>query len=164
MKKFFPFILLASLTLFAVSCSDNSRDTVVDNDTYSVVYEATGTFTSPSYSLVYDFPRRLYATDMVLVYRLKTVENGQKVWEALPKTYYLAEGEINYEYDFTSSDVKIYMQFTLDPSTRAEYTNNQTFRMLVIPAGAGKAKVDLSNYNEVVKFYNLNENHIKTLK
>ncbi|MDO5616020.1 MAG: hypothetical protein Q4G16_07510 [Cruoricaptor ignavus] len=164
MKRFFSLLLLAVFGFVITSCSDRDNNTV-DNDTYSVVYQATGTFAPNSYELYYDFPRTLPNTDMVLVYRLSEVYNGQAVWQQIPRTVYLTEGELDYDFDFTVSNVRLFVQANYDiANTPSDYLVNQTFRMLVIPASAGKNAVDLSDYDAVVKHYNINDKQVIDLK
>lgn len=173
MKKY---LLLSGLSIFTmttvVSCSDSVSDPVnnQDNDTYSVAYDATGSFSAANnYTLIKDLPAMLVNTDVVLVYRKKKVSNGAIVWEQIPKTKYLTQGELDYDFDFTTSDIQIFTtanfdQATMNATDKNTYLNNQTFRMVVVPAAAGKsANVNYADYNSVVNYYGINTSNVKKL-
>lgn len=173
MKKFF---LLSALSIFTmttiISCSDSVSDPInnQDKDTYSVVYDATGSFSAANnYTLIKDLPTKLYSTDVVLVYRKKAVDNGAIVWEQIPKTKYLTQGELDYDFDFTTSDIQIFTtanfdQATMNAADKTTYLNNQTFRMVIVPAAAGKsANVNYADYNSVINYYGINTSNVKKL-
>ncbi|WP_027380308.1 hypothetical protein [Chryseobacterium daeguense] len=173
MKKFLPILLLAFVSLFIFSCDDDdNNNNFVDHDTYSQMRDATGTFSSSnSYTLSMDI--NILNTDVVLVYR-----KVGGYWESIPKTYYLdnvtvpATGrELDYSFDFNTQEVNIrtsanFNQSTMSSAEANQYLNNQTFRVVLVPASAAKntASVDTSDYNAVVKYYNLDESKIKTIK
>ncbi|MFN4363480.1 hypothetical protein [Chryseobacterium hispalense] len=167
MKKYFPILLLAFVSLFIFSCKDDDTDF----DTYSQSRDATGTFTSSNnFTLSMDIS--IESTDVVLVYR--RVGNA---WESIPKTYYLSNvtgyptgRELDYNFDFNTSEVNIrtaanFNQITeMSPSEATQYLSNQTFRIVLVPASAGKNtnSIDTTDYNAVVKYYNIDESRIKT--
>ncbi len=169
MKKIVSILALAAVSFGAVSCS-NDRDVVVqqqpDNDTYPVAYDITETFrknADDEYLVSKEFNRPLQGSDVILVYRLSGVDGEAKVWQALPRTLYLNEGELDYDYDFTANDLLLKVGGTYDISTTPQYLNNQTFRVVFVPASTGKMKIDYSNYEEVAKFYNLKEEKVTKL-
>ncbi len=170
MKKFFPILLLAFVSLFIFSCNDD--DDNQDFDTYSQMRDATGTFTSPDFTLSMDI--NIESTDVVLVYR-----RVGSVWQIIPKTYYLDDvqnyptgRELDYDFDFDTKEVNIrtsanFNQLTqMSPAEATQYLSNQTFRVVLVPASAAKGAptVDTSDYNAVVKYYNLNDSNVKTVK
>lgn len=173
MKKFLPILLLAFVSLFIFSC-DNSDDNYVDSDTVAVMKDATGTFTSADgYKLLMDI--NIQATDVVLVYRRDP--NANNAWQLIPKTYYLSGGrELDYNFLFSNKLVEIYTDridySTLSNSERTDFLNNQTFRVVLVPANAtGKnaknakaAGVDYKDYNAVIKYYNLNDSNVTNTK
>ena len=168
MKKYFLLSILSVFTMGTlVSCDNSTSDPInnTDNDTYSVVYDATGSFNSTNqYNLIFDLPKTLYNTDVVLVYRKKAVDNGATVWELIPKTYYLTEGELDYDFDFTVKDVQIFTKANDITKIPVNYLNNQTFRIVVVPAAAGKnVNVNYADYNSVVNFYHINDANAKKL-
>lgn len=166
MKKYFSFLLVALIGFVAISCvEDRVDDPYIDNDTYSVVYDATGSFTAANfYTLTFDFPQKLYKSDVVLVYRRTGVDNGNNVWKQIPNTIYFSNGdELDYGFDFTVNDVQIFAQGNYDISTTPTYLTNQTFRIVIVPASFGKANVDFSDYNAVVKYFKINDTQVKSL-
>ena len=172
MKKILPILLIAFVSLFIFSCDDDNDNNFVDHDTYSQMRDATGTFSaSNTYTLSMDI--NIQNTDVVLVYR-KVGGN----WQSIPKTYYLdnvvapATGrELDYNFDFNTQEVNIstsanFNQASMSAAEANQYLNNQTFRVVLVPASAGKTanSVDKSDYNAVVKYYNLDESKVKTIK
>lgn len=172
MKKFLPILLLAFVSLFIFSCDDNNDNTpYTDNDTYSIMKDATGTFSSSnSFTLSMDI--NIQNTDVVLVYR--KVGN---YWQSIPKTYYLDNvtvpttgRELDYNFNFNTQEVNISTSANFNQSTQmsaaetTQYLNNQTFRVVLVPASAGKTSVDFTDYNAVIKYYNIDESKVKTIK
>lgn len=170
MKKILSILVAGTFGLMLSSCSRSDDRTVVKNQTNvsasAMVYEATGSFSEANqYTLIYDFPRRLNYTDNVLVYKKKMIEDGLVVWEPIPKTLYIENGkfELDYGFDFTVSDVKIFARGNYDISTKPQYLQDQTFRMVVVPSLAGKVKINYDNYEEVIKFYNIDDEKVSKI-
>jgi len=175
MKKFFPLLLLAFVSLFIFSCDDDNNDVPYqDNDTYPIMRDATGTFSSSNtFTLSMDI--NIQNSDVVLVYR--KIGN---YWQSIPKTYYLDDvqnlptgRELDYNFDFNTSEVNISTAANFNQSTQMtssetnQYLVNQTFRVVLVPASPAKgsaATVDYSDYNAVVKYYNLDESKVITTK
>jgi hypothetical protein len=138
---------------------------VPDNDTISAVKEVTVSFNnSNNYTRLIAFNRPIYNSDMVLVYHLYDVVNGNDVWRQMPQTYYIgATGELDYNFDFTKFDVNIFLGANFNLNTlSANWTQNQTFRIVIIPANfAGKVAIDYTNYYEVIKTFKLNDSIVK---
>ncbi|UJH91486.1 collagen-like protein [Antarcticibacterium sp. 1MA-6-2] len=121
------------------------------------------------YSILIDFNDQdvtVRETDAVFVY-LKVDEDGTadglpvEVFRLLPQTYYVEDGEVQYNYDFTFFDVSIFMDGTanfenLDPA----YTQDQVFRVVILPASMA-ASLDTSNMNNVLKAMNVQEKEVK---
>jgi len=125
------------------------------------VFERVGDFTSENnYELLYEYPENIevYESDIVLVYILweqVTDNNGDPidVWRLLPQTIVLDEGVLQYNYDYTFADVKIFLEGTIDFSTLlpAE-ANDQVFRIVIMPADfANDHNIDVSDYSRVMK-------------
>jgi len=165
MKKFFPILLLAFVSLFIFSC-DNNDDVVGDGDTYSQMRDVTGSFTSAN-SYAFTQGINIESTDVVLVYRKEGT-----AWQQLPYTWYLDSStstsarKFDYNFVFDSQNVQIRIDnpnFNLSPVSSTEvgnYLNNQTFRIVLVPASSGKTNIDYSDYNAVVKYYNLDESKV----
>ncbi|KIC65148.1 hypothetical protein [Chryseobacterium taiwanense] len=177
MKKFFPLLMLAFVSLFIFSCDNNDNDVPYqDNDTYPIMRDATGTFSSGGnnpFTLIMDI--NIQNSDVVLVYR--KVGN---YWQSVPKTYYLddvqnlpAGRELDYNFQFSTSEVRISTAANFNQSTQMtsgetnQYLVNQTFRVVLVPASPAKGTapaVDYNDYNAVVKYYNLDESKVMTTK
>ena len=53
-------------------------------------------------------------------------------------------------------------QATMTAAEATTYLNNQQFRVVLVPASQGKnANVDYRDYNSVIRFYNLDDSHVK---
>ena len=173
MKKFFSLLFLSVFALFMVSCNNSDDDNYVDNDTYPHVIDITENFKNSDgsnadylYGINKGFSTPLYNTGVVLIYR-RDVSSGTAVWKLLPKTYYFQEGEMDYTFDFTVNDVQIYADsnFNLtsqDATFKSTYLNNQTFRVVLIPA-SGRVTVNYEDYNEVIQKYNIDDSNVTKL-
>lgn len=167
MKKLISLLFLSLLAFFVISC-DNDDDTYVDNDTYPVVLNISNeNFTWDSnlgYNISKTFSSSLGSADMVLIYRQNGTSEGNPIWQQIPRTLYVTQGELDYDFDFTVNDIVIYAGGTYDLSTTPQYLNNQTFRVVLIPASQGKnANVDYSDYNSVIKYFKIDDSKVKTL-
>ncbi|PKB15639.1 collagen-like protein [Flavobacterium sp. 5] len=112
----------------------------------------------------------LYNGDVLLIYRLAgTIDSATPIWQQIPRTLFLTQGELDYDFDFSKEDFTIYAGGTYNLSTTPSYINNQTFRIVIVPGPAtvtGKSastKVDLSDYNAVIKAYNIDDSKVKVL-
>lgn len=166
------------LTLFAVvglfaftGCSNNDDD--VDYDTISGVFDVPNvSFTSENdYSKSVPNPSA-YASDVILVYRSAGVEtNGNRIWKLLPETYFTDDRGLDFTYTFQFSRdyIDIFMDgYDLD-GVNSSYRLNQVFRIVIVPGdflGTNKTvnKADYSDYNAVIKKYNINDKNVKELK
>lgn len=172
MKKIFSLAIIGILTFTVVSCTrttDSVTQPVQNTDTYSTAYDLNNvSFTKDAkgdYTIARNFNNPLVESDVVLVYRKSgTTNDGSAVWQSIPRTLYLTQGELDYDYDFSKVDVLLRAGGTFDPGLAPTYINNQTFRVVVVPAKTGKnASVDLTDYESVAKFYNIKESNIKSL-
>lgn len=180
MKKILLFLFLATVSFTVYSC-DNDDDPIqtVDYDTISEMADITGSFSSDgNYTISQGL--NIPNTYVVLVYRR---EPGN-VWQQIPKSYYIpdvnnkpANRVFDYNFVFNSQNVEIRIDAPnfnvpgdLTSSEINTYLNNQTFRIVLVPAnttgigGAKKVTVDHSDYNAVVKYYNLDESKVKNIK
>lgn len=170
MKKYFTLMILAIFGgLFMMSCERTDTVAVEDNDTYPVMKDVTGTFTSGNeFTLTQSI--NAASTDVVLVYRnFNSNTNKPVVWQLLPKTYFLSNGrELDYNFLFDANSVEVYTEASFDQTTmtseeRNAYLNNQSFRIVLVPASRASRtsstapKVNYEDYNAVVKYYNLKE-------
>lgn len=165
-------MLLALLGLVVFSCTTDRNDTqqTTDYDTYPKMRDIRGTFNAANQYTI-DQDLTIASTDVVLVYRnYNSSTGGSAVWQLLPDTVYLdATRQIKYSFLFDTTAVEIYADANVDPSTlssaeQISYLNNQQFRIVLIPASQGKGtKVDYSDYNSVIRYYNLDDSNVKTL-
>ncbi|KIX22514.1 hypothetical protein SY27_01350 [Flavobacterium sp. 316] len=155
--------LIGMITLQSCVKEEVIVDDNFDNDTISEVfeYENVDFNNGNNYSVSLNYPYQIFNSDMVLVYHLYDIVNGQDVWRLMPQTYYDGNLEIDYNFQFTTLSASVIMDsnFSLD-TVPSVWTQDQIFRVVVIPAAfANKAAspVDLSNYNEVLNYYNIDD-------
>lgn len=137
------------------------------------VLEIQGSFTPQNnYSLFFEFPQtvEVFESDLVLVFILfgQTQDgNGQAVdvWRLLPQTRILDQGLLQYNYDHTFLDVNIFLESDFDLGTLLPGdTQNQIFRIAVVPADFAAGKMDRSNLSAIMQTLNVQEKDVKTLK
>ena len=180
MKKILPFILLAGVGFLTYSCDNSNDDPVVvnpgqDNDTFPIMKDLTGTFTATD-KYVLNADISIETTDVVLVYR-----RAGNAWQQIPKTVYVdastsvSPRKFDYNFVFDNKTVQVRIDdanFNLASMSQAEvdnYLNNQTFRIVLVPADPARktakasTSVDFSDYNAVVKYYNIDESKVQTI-
>ncbi len=127
------------------------------------VFEIEDDFTPANkYRLVFYYPNsfKMYDTDIVLVYMLwEVTDDGKDVWRLMPQTVVLKEiyddwaetDVLQYNFDYTFTDVQIFLEGTVDFNTLlpAE-TNDQVFRVVVLPADFA-AKANINNFDALMK-------------
>lgn len=172
MKKYFSLLLIAVMALFVVSCTDETTNNgpYEDNDTYAVMYDITDNFSNATgdYIISRTFNTPIPASDVVLVYRKSGTDAGNTVWQQIPRTLFLDQGELDYDFDFTRNDVQLYANGTIDLAAQSQefknmYLNSQTFRIVIVPAAAGKSAVDHSDYDAVIRHYGIDDSQVKSL-
>jgi len=171
---------LAGITLLLVatiliSCEGPAGPPGVDGTSLlGTVFEIQVDFkASNNYEMYYDFPQNfeIYETDVVLVYILweeVTVSGKQTdVWRLLPQTVILDDGILQYNFDYTVADVKIFLEGTTDfNNLLPAETDNQVFRIVVLPADflASKKSVDINDFNSLITLPGLNLNTIERVE
>ena len=134
------------------------------------IFEFTDDFTNANeFSLSYSFPNdfEIYSTDIVMVYILwEQADYGGEtvdVWRALPQTVVLNEGVIQYNFDHTVYDVRVFIDETVGELLHEE-TQNQTFRIAVLPAAWGSTKsIDITDMNAVMKSMDMTSKSVKKI-
>ncbi|HLV23810.1 MAG TPA: hypothetical protein VKY36_03400 [Moheibacter sp.] len=163
MKKLLPLVLFGFFAFSVSSCS-NDDDEYVDYDTYSTVYDLTNVnfeWVDGSWVYYQPFQNPMYSSDVVLVYLQNGSSAGAPVWQQIPITFYLNDGnEIDYNFDFTVNDLQLYAGGTFDLGGTS-YVNNRTFRVVFVPAEFGNknANLDYSDYESVIEYYNIDDSN-----
>jgi hypothetical protein len=116
------------------------------------------------YLIYQKFTPNIYASDVILIYRLSgTINSTTPIWQLIPRTIFLSQGnELDYDFDFSKEDFTIYAGGTYNLSLTPQYLNNQTFRIVIVP-GSFSTSVDISNYNAVMSALNVNESQIQKI-
>ena len=102
----------------------------------------------------------VFPSDITLVYIEWENSAGESIWRLLPQTTYFDNGTtLVYNYDFTQEDVRVFLDGTTNfNSLDSSYTQNQLFRVVVVPADNVDG-LDLSNLDTV-----LQANHITSFE
>lgn len=160
-------VLIGFVSLQSCTVNENS----VDNDTISEVFELRNVNFSynsiDGYTIYRTLSPQIYASDVILIYRMAgTIDANTPIWQQIPRTLYLPQGELDYDFDFSKEDFTIYAGGTYDLATTPSYITNETFRIVIVPGYFSNKmahKVDLSDYNAVVKVFNIDDKNIKQL-
>ncbi|MFD2602036.1 hypothetical protein [Flavobacterium suzhouense] len=151
MKKIF--LLLSIVSVFGLtSCNNDDNGNYTDYDTYPEVFEVDNVnfVASGNYQALVPLNPKIYSSDVVLVYRLSgTNQLGNDIWEPIPTTYNLPQGQLNYNFDFSQDEVVIYLDATFDPIERQDFSLNQVFRIVLVPGWVAQ-NLDSNNYDVVM--------------
>ena len=171
MKKFLPLLLLLVTSVFIFSCKDDNDDVQVNVD-YPAVYDLKSINFSynatDGWNYFQSFTRPLLDQDYVVIFRQSGTSNGSPVWQQIPRTLYLTQGELDYDFDFSKNDFAIYAGGTYDISTTPQYINNQTFRVVLVPAvfgnkNAAASELSKMTYEQIIAKYNIDDSKVGTL-
>ncbi|KAA1246410.1 collagen-like protein [Aquimarina sp. RZ0] len=175
MKKIFTLLFLS--TILFISCEGDQGPPGFDGrdgadgppgpqgeDIVADVFEIENVnFVAPDFATRFTFPQNIFDSDVVLVYRLEDVVEDLDVWEPLPTATIFFEdgGFLQYRFNFTIGDVDIILESD-DPTTLgAEFTTNQVFRIVVVPAAFVQAKnINLNDLNSVMSSLKLSKKDI----
>ncbi|WP_179345212.1 hypothetical protein [Winogradskyella ursingii] len=113
---------------------------------------------SNDYSFTEPYGFEVFPTDVTLVYILwETLDDGTQIWRPLPQFVQFNDGNLIYNYDFTQTDVRFFLEGTTNFATLdSSFTDAQTFRVVVVPAD-NVGRLDLSDLNAVMQAYNITE-------
>ncbi len=123
-------------------------------------------FEAPDYQVFLPFPDNFHmlSSDVVLVYLLWGQQdvNGETldIWRALPQTRLTDQGTLLYNFDFTKTDVSLFMESDFPKSTLGpDYLSDWVVRIVVVPAqfANGRTALDLKDYHAVVKTFGLSD-------
>jgi hypothetical protein len=111
----------------------------------------------------------LFDSDVVLAYILWDVADGNTpIWRLMPQAIDMPRGVV-YNFDFTPVDFTVFIDGpdNLLPGLSSTVTQNQTFRVVVIPSDWTQRKsgpsVDFNDYEAVKKHFNLDDSKIQKL-
>lgn len=123
-------------------------------------YEIQGTFTvENTYEIGGEFIPPIEESNVVLIYRLAGVDDtGRDQWAILPETYYLAQGILTYIFEFTTDNFVIFLDGDIDFNTLdRSRTDNQVFRIVVVPSDFPTGRIDYSDYEGVTKLLGIED-------
>jgi hypothetical protein len=166
MKKIIT--ILAVIGMFSLQgCTTTTDTNYVDNDTIAEVFELKNfNFVNDpvdGYIIYQKLTPIIYDSDVILIYRLAgTLNSNTPIWQSIPRTLFLTQGELDYDFDFSKEDFTIYAGGTYNLSLTPQYLNNQTFRIVIVP-GSFAASVDTHNYNAVMSALKIKENQIQKI-
>jgi len=104
-----------------------------------------------NYEIIEPYGFDVFEFDVTLVYILWETADGQDIWRLVPQSVEFIDGTLTYNYDFTQNDVRLFLDGTTDFSIlTSEWTQNQVFRVVVIPADNVDG-LDFSDINAVMK-------------
>lgn len=110
------------------------------------------------------------ANDAVLVYQFdRTLDfedgNTENVWNLIPQSFYLEQGTIQYTSGHTSKDVEILISGNFDlANLDTGFTNDQIFRIAILPGVAASAKMDKSNIAAVMSSLGIEEKDVQMIR
>lgn len=118
---------------------------------FSQVIEIEADFSaSNGYEVYVEFPQSLevFEADLVLVYlSYETVSSNkgiQDVWRALPLSLITEQGLLQYQFDHTFTDLRLFVEANYDlRNATAADLENQRFKIAVIPAVYAQSIEDL---------------------
>ncbi|MFB0909869.1 MAG: hypothetical protein QMA99_02750 [Flavobacterium sp.] len=140
------------------------------------VFEETIEFNSSNdYKVTFPLNPKIYSGDNLLVYQLVNENGGIDTWALLPQIYYFEGGTAQYNYNFSFDQFSILLDasFPLN-QLPTSFTLNKTFRIVIVPGDDGinsggpnsktsNNKIDYSDYNGVLKKYNIDDRNVRKL-
>ena len=115
------------------------------------------------YRIFQNLNPNIFASDVILIYRLSgTINNSTPIWQPIPRTLFLPEGELDYDFDFSKQDFTIYAGGNYNLSLTPSYITNQTFRIVIVPAAFSNKTKEMS-YQETIAKYNIDDSNVKIL-
>lgn len=120
-------------------------------------FEVQADFSSANnYMQIFEFPPEVEVleSDIVVVYLLWDVdsETGNDIWQQLPVSIFFSNGELQYAFDHTVADVKLFLTGDVDLGTvGSAYTQDQVFRVAILPVDyVQDNNINLGNMDEVM--------------
>ncbi len=112
------------------------------------------------HSAFLEFPETKIS-DGVLVYRMAIVQGNVETWSLIPQNFFLPQGIIQYVYTHTDVDVELIIDGNFDLRNLAnQFTQNQVFRVIIVPSDFQGLGVDVKNMEDVMNALNLDRDDI----
>ena len=132
----------------------------------SEVYEAQVDFTEEGgYQAVFNL--EMYDADNILIYLALGLDDQENpIWMPLPQTFFIENGMVIYNYIFSKQRLSIFLDASVPPADLGEeFTTNQYFRIVILPGQfpPQNGRVDLNDYNAVMKWLGKEEKDIEVL-
>ncbi len=160
------------ITLFAIvgmiAFSGCTTTDDLDSDTIAEVFELKNINFDyngiDGYTIYRTLNPQIFPSDVILIYRLTgTIDASTPIWQQIPRTLYTSQGELDYDFDFSKEDFTIYAGGNYNLALTPQFLNNQTFRIVIVPASFSKT-LDTNNYISVMKALNLKENQVQQIR
>jgi hypothetical protein len=101
-------------------------------------------------------------SDKILMYRLDGVDDVRDIWRILPQMVIHPNGIFNYTFDFTLRDYSVFLEGNFDLNILGqEWTRDQVFRVLIVPADFINARMDFSDHEGMLKWMGIDPSKIK---
>ncbi|WP_343697368.1 hypothetical protein [Flavobacterium sp.] len=172
MKKILTLFAVVGLMAFT-SCEGPEGPPGRDGDKgdpgyVNEIFEVTFSFTSANdYGRTFELNPVIANTDNILVYELVNTNDGIDTWALLPQVYYFPNGTAQYNFSFSYDQFSIFIDSDFALNTLpASFITNKTFRVVIIPGAVynkSANKADYSDYNAVIKKYNIDDSNVKKL-
>lgn len=133
------------------------------------VFEVGPDFTlANGYKVTFALSPTIYSGDNLLIYELINTNAGIDTWALLPQIYYFPNGTAQYKYNFSYDQFSILIDANFDIALLpTSFRLGKTFRVVIIPGDDGVnknksvSKPDYSDYNAVIKKYNIDDSNVK---
>lgn len=152
MKRILSIITVFTLLLTSCTAEDGRDGAIIASSAFEIELDFTA---ANNFEFVEPYGFEVLPTDVTLVYVLWEIIDGQEVWRLVPQTVQFLDGDLTYNFDFTQTDVRFFLDGTTDFSLLDDsYTQNQVFRVVVVPAD-NLGRIDLSNIETMSNFYGI---------
>lgn len=152
--------IISVFTLLLTSCQgpegppgfDGQDGTIIASSAFEIELDFNQ---ANNYEFIEAYGFDVFPTDVTLVYILWETANGQDIWRLTPQTVMFNDGSLVYNYDFTQTDVRFFLEGSTDFVLLDDsYTQSQIFRVVVVPAD-NVGRVDYSNLETVSTLYDI---------
>jgi hypothetical protein len=110
-----------------------------------------------NYEFIEPYGFEVFPTDVTLVFILWEEFEGAEIWRLLPQNVEFPDGTLVYNYDFTQSDVRFFLDGTTNFNALGnEWTQAQVFRVVVVPAD-NVGRQNLTDLDAIMELYGITE-------